>query len=99
MATQHFKRNILLNLYREGKKISLVCFLLQLKRNKNVWHLQPISSIWRPLAFLPVTLSIPGLGRSLGEENGNPLQYSCLGNPMGRGDWQATVHGVAKSRT
>ena len=44
-------------LYREGKKISPVCFLLPLKRDKSVWHLQRISSIWRPLAFLPVTLS------------------------------------------
>ena len=42
---------------------------------------------------------IPGLGRSPGEGNGNAFQYSCLGNPMGRGTWQATVHGVAKSRT
>ena len=40
--------------------------------------------------------SIPGSGRSPGVENGNPLQYSCLGNPMGRGAWWATVHGVAK---
>ena len=40
--------------------------------------------------------SIPGLGRSPGEENGNPLQYSCLGNPRERGAWQASVHGVAK---
>ena len=40
---------------------------------------------------------IPGLGRSSGEGYGNPLQYSCLENPMDRGDWQATVHGVAKS--
>ena len=40
--------------------------------------------------------SIPGLGRSPGEGNGNPLQYYCLGNPMDRGAWQATVHGVAK---
>ena len=38
----------------------------------------------------------PGLGRSPGEGNGNPLQYSCLGNPMDRGAWRATVHGVAK---
>ena len=38
--------------------------------------------------------SIPGLGRSLGEGNGNPLQYSCLENPRGRGAWQATVHRV-----
>ena len=43
--------------------------------------------------------SIPGLGRSSGEGNGNPLQYSYLENPMDRGAWQATVHGVAKSRT
>ena len=42
---------------------------------------------------------IPGSGRSPGEGNGNPLQYSCLGNPMDRGAWWATVHGVAKSRT
>ena len=42
---------------------------------------------------------IPGLGRSPGEGNGNPLQYSCLKNPMDRGAWWATVHGVAKSRT
>ena len=40
--------------------------------------------------------SIPGLGRSPGEGNGNPLQYSCLGNPMDRGAWWATVHGVTK---
>ena len=40
--------------------------------------------------------SIPGLGRSPEEGNGNPLQYSCLGNPMDRGAWRATVHGVAK---
>ena len=41
----------------------------------------------------------PGSGRSPGEGNGNPLQYSCLENPMDRGAWQATVHGVTKSRT
>ena len=43
--------------------------------------------------------SIPGLGRSCGERNGNPLQYSCLENPIDRGVWGATVHGVTKSRT
>ena len=41
--------------------------------------------------------SIPGLGRSPREGNGNPLQYSCLGNPMDRGARWATVHGVIKS--
>ena len=40
--------------------------------------------------------SIPGSGRSPGEGNGNPLQYSCLENPMDRGAWRATVHGVAR---
>ena len=43
--------------------------------------------------------SIPELGRSPGEGNGNPLQYSCLENPMEGGAWWATVHGVAKSQT
>ena len=41
--------------------------------------------------------SIPGSGRSPGEGNGNPLQYSCLENSTDRGDWQATVRGVAES--
>ena len=40
--------------------------------------------------------SILGLGRSPGEGNGNPLQYSCLGNPVDRGDWQATAQGITK---
>ena len=43
--------------------------------------------------------SIPGLRRSPGEGNGSPLQYSCLENPMDRGAWLATAHGVAKSWT
>ena len=43
--------------------------------------------------------SIPGSGRAPGEGNGNPLQYSCLDNPMDGGAWWATVHGIAKSRT
>ena len=43
--------------------------------------------------------SIPGSGRSSGEGNGNPLQYSCLENSMDRGAWQSTVHGATKSWT
>ena len=43
--------------------------------------------------------AIPGSGRSPAEGNGNPLQYSCLENPMDRGTWWATIHGVAKSWT
>ena len=42
---------------------------------------------------------IPGLGQSPRVGNGNPLQYSCLGNPMDSGTWQGAVHGVAKNRT
>ena len=45
------------------------------------------------------SVSISGSGRSPGGENGNPLQYSCLENPVDRGVWQATVHGVSKSWT
>ena len=43
--------------------------------------------------------SVPGLGRSPGEGNGNPCQYSCLENSMDRGAWQAAAHGVSKSQT
>ena len=43
------------------------------------------------------TSLIPGSGKTPGEGNSKPLQYSCLGNPMDRGDWQSTVHAVAKS--
>ena len=43
--------------------------------------------------------SVHGSGRSSGEGNGNPLQYSCLGNPIDRGDWRAIVHGSQRVRT
>ena len=43
--------------------------------------------------------SIPGSRRPSGEGNGNPLQYSCLENPIDKGSWRVTVHGVTKSRT
>ena len=46
-----------------------------------------------------VQSSLPGLGRSPGGGRGNPLQCSCLENPMHRGAWRATVHGVAQTRT
>ena len=42
---------------------------------------------------------IPGLGKSPGEGDGNPLWYACLGNPMDRGAWWAAVHGITKSQT
>ena len=54
------------------------------------------SGVKNPPANAGDTGSIPGWGRTPGEGNGNPLQYSCLENPMDRGAWRATVHGVAK---
>ena len=57
------------------------------------------SEVKNPSANAGDTGSIPGSGRYLGEGNGNPLQYSCLGNPMDREAWWATVHEVSKSQT
>ena len=65
------------------------------------WYLLtiPCSSVGKKSACNVGDLgSIPGSGRSLGEGNGNPLQYACLENPMDGGVWQATVHGVARVR-
>ena len=55
------------------------------------------SVVMNPPANAEYTGSIPGSERSPGEGNGNPLHYSCLGNYVDRGAWQATVHGVKKS--
>ena len=55
-----------------------------------------VSVVKNLLADVGDMASIPGSGRSPEEGNGNSLQYSCLGNPMDRGAWWATVHGVAK---
>ena len=52
-----------------------------------------------PPASIGDTGSIPGLGRSPGERNDNPVQYSCLGNAMDRGAWRTTVQGVAEGWT
>ena len=54
------------------------------------------SEVKNPPAMQEMQVQIPGLGRSSGEVNGYPLQYSCLENSMDRGAWWATVHGVAK---
>ena len=62
-------------------------------------HLPQGQRIHLPMQGCRICSSIPGLGRSPGGGTGNPLQYSCLGNPMDRGTLQATVHRVAKSRT
>ena len=64
----------------------------------NVWYPRRFSGNESACNVVDLGL-IPGSGRSPGEGNGKPLQYSCLGNPMDRGAWWATVHGVAKSQT
>ena len=69
----------------------LFCFWLKYFKINPGYHIIP------PNAGDPDV--IPGSGRCPGEADGNPLQYSCLENPMVRGAWWATVHGVAKSRT
>ena len=74
----------------------------KIKERRNIWLLPgfPGGSDSKASACNAGDLGlIPGLGRSPGEGNGNPLQYSCLENPMDGGAWWAAVHGVAKSRT
>ena len=56
-------------------------------------------AMWKTICSAGDTGSVPELGKTPGEGNGNPLQYSCLENSMDKGAWQATVHGVAKSQT
>ena len=55
------------------------------------------SAVKNPPAMQEIVGSIPGSGRSPREGNGNPLQYSCLGKPMDRGAWLASIHGISKS--
>ena len=57
------------------------------------------SVLKNPPAYVGGSSSIPGSGRSPGEGNDNPHQYSCLENLMDRGTWRATVHGIAKNQT
>ena len=60
------------------------------------WGFPDGSALKNPPANTGDTGSTPGSGRSPGEGNGHPSQYSCLGNPMDRGAWGATAHGIAK---
>ena len=82
--------------------------LLSHKKEKKNSHLQQqrASQVALGVKNLPANAedvrdagSIPGSGRSPGGGHGNPLQYSCLKNPMGRGAWQATVHKITKIQT
>ena len=74
------------------------CEISELHLNKAL-YIFPCSSVGKESACNAGDPGlIPGSGRSPGEGNGNPLQYSCMENPMNRGPWQATVHGVARVR-
>ena len=73
------------------------CCCLVAKSCPNLWQPHGLSSFDKETACNAGDLGlIPGSGRSPGEGNGNPLQYSCLENPMDRGAWQSTVHGVTR---
>ena len=80
-----------------GSSVLPSCCCLVAKSCPNLWQPLGLSSVGKEYACNTGNLGlIPGSGRSPGEGNGNPLQYSCLENPMDRGAWQSTVHGVAR---
>ena len=94
----NYKDNVLLEYEQQERKQSL------LSKNMKIDYLQTFSFPGGTVVKnMPVNAedvgSIPGWGRNPGEGNGNPLQYSCLENPMDRAAWRATVYGVTKSRT
>ena len=104
-----------LHAFGPGLRCGVLCWALRRSTRLRVWEswgaLVPTLTIvkkqmlprWRggkePASNAGDLGPVPGLGRSPGGGNGNPLQYSCLENPMDRRAWQATVHGVAKSQT
>ena len=86
---------LLLNLVNGRVSRKIVKCSVNEWRNK---YINDYMDIWYSLLFI-TTGSIPGLGRSLGGGHGNPLQFSCLVNPMDRAAWQATVQRVTQSWT
>ena len=78
-----------------GKELIFKCTIVA-AYSSQPWGFSGGSVVNHPPANAGEASSIPGLGRSPGEGNGNPLQFSCLDNPMDRQAWQATVHGVAR---
>ena len=75
------------------------CFTIRHMRNGLPWWLRGKEPTWQCKRHGFAQALIPGWGRSSGEGNGNPLQYSSLRNPLDRGAWRATVHMVVKSQT
>ena len=78
-----------------GKELTFKCTIVA-ACSSQPWGFPDGSVVNHPPANAGEATSIPGLGRSPGEGNGNPLQFSCLENPMDRQAGQATVHGVAR---
>ena len=89
----------LTELYYRIKKVNSVLWILPQLKNEWTHSRSEGSEVKASACNVGDVGSIPRSGRSPGEGNGNPLQYSCLENPMDRGAWWATVHSVAKSRT
>ena len=90
----------------EGRGQEELCMTLSLSNLARATHTERASQVALGVKNPPADAedignvdSIPGSGRCPGGGHGNPLRYSCLESPMDRGAWQATVHGVAKSRT
>ena len=80
-----------------GFAVVFICKLSMLKRASQVALV--VKNLPASVGNIRDMGSIPGLGRSPGEGNGSPLQYSCLENPKDRGAWWATFHGVTQSQT
>ena len=83
----------------ESRVSPYLCFLYGLFLHKGLWAPQVALMVKNLPAKTGDAGSIPGSGTSPGGGHGNPLQYSCLENPVDRGAWSATVHRVSKSRT
>ena len=81
-----------LKTWLKAKKKKVIQYYL-----KNTLSSSPAAQMVKNLPAMQEMPSIPGSGRCPGEGNGNALQYSCLENPMDRGAWRATVHGVTQS--
>ena len=93
------KKNPVCLIYLLHSQVFIECLLWGSCKYLGLFHLVGFpdgSELKNPPANAGDVGLVPGSGRSPGEGNGNPLQYSCLGNPTDRGAWQATVHGVVK---
>ena len=88
---------------KEGKLFQLSNYLLRIclegQQQKDTLETKGNTRFQSSNAYFMMDGSIPGSGKFPGEGHGSPFQYSCLENPMDRGAWRATVHGVMKSQT